>query len=74
MNCEKFNTSTSENTLNKSQENSALSAKDTVDDMGWSQEQLEILQQCHEEKIANKKIYSSLLEPHAMMCNCVECN
>lgn len=49
-------------------------ANGTTNSMGWSKEQLEILQQCHEEKIANEAYSDSLPEPHVMSCNCVECS
>ena len=54
-------------------QNHSLGAKGIVP-MEWSKEQLEILQQCHEEQIANEACYSSLDEPHGVSCNCVECN
>ena len=72
MNCNNSN-STSESTQNNSQK-TGFNANDTANSMGWSKEQLEILQQCHEEKIANEEMYNSLPEPHKFSCNCVECN
>ncbi len=58
----------------KNVQQNPLSHTKCIVSMGWSSEQLEILQQCHEEKIANEAYYSSLPEQHAVSCNCVECN
>jgi len=51
-----------------------FNANDVQSIMGYSKEQLEILQQCHEEKIASKEMYNSMPEPHRFSCNCTECN
>ena len=63
--------STSESTVQNSQKTS-FNANDTPNDMNWDTEQQEILQQCHEEKIASQMYHS--ITSHGFACNCVECN
>jgi hypothetical protein len=74
MNYNNSKISASESTKNNSQQNSTFNANDTAGIVEWSTEQLEILQQCHEEKIASKEMNNSMPKPHKLSCNCVECN
>jgi hypothetical protein len=66
--------STSESTKNNSQQNSTFNANGTAGIVTWSKEELEILQQCHEEKIASKVSYNSMPKHHKPSCNCTVCN
>ena len=64
------NTSTSISNVQKS----VFYTKDTTQNMEWTEEQQEILKDSLAEQVANEEYYSSLDEPHGLVCNCTECN
>ena len=65
------NTSTS---ITNVQQKTVFYSKDTIQNMEWTQEQQEILQDQLEEQVANEEYYGTLDEPHGWTCNCLECN